>query len=82
MGENNSFPAPDSLDTQDKILSAYYSVLRSSYLSYPENQAYLDYLHNNRSIFNIQSYFDVPKDPASVLSQWGLPEKVPGKCAS
>ena len=44
----------------------------------PSNEKELDYLHNNRERFAISSYFEVPVDPAHLISDWALPEHLRG----
>ena len=51
---------------------------RESYLTHPDNDEVLDYLHNNRERFTISTYFEVPNDPTTVISDWALPENLRG----
>jgi hypothetical protein len=60
------------------IIGEYMAKRRESYLSYPNNEEVLDYLHNNRERFTISSYFDVPADPSVVITDWALPENLRG----
>ncbi len=43
------------------------------YAKWPNNVKELDKLHNNFKEVSISSYFEVPTDPAVVLSEWSLP---------
>ena len=43
------------------------------YSQWPNNVKELDNLHNNFKEVSISSYFEVPTDPAVVLSEWSLP---------
>ena len=60
------------------IIGEYMAKRRESYLTYPNNDEVLDYLHNNRERFQISSYFDVPAEPPVVLSDWALPDNLRG----
>ena len=60
------------------IIGEYMAKRRESYLSHPNNEEVLDYLHNNRERFTISSYFDVPADPTVVITDWALPENLRG----
>ncbi|RZD33464.1 MAG: hypothetical protein CXT75_11735 [Methanobacteriota archaeon] len=60
------------------IIGEYIAKRRESYLTYPNNEEVLDYLHNNRERFTISSYFDVPTDPSVVITDWALPENLRG----
>ena len=43
------------------------------YSQWPNNVKELDNLHNNYKEVSLSSYFEVPTDPAVVLSEWSLP---------
>jgi hypothetical protein len=60
------------------IIGEYMAKRRESYLTYPNNDEVLDYLHNNRERFQISSYFDVPAEPSVVLTDWALPDNLRG----
>jgi hypothetical protein len=60
------------------ILGEYMAKRRESYLTHPNNDEVLDYLHNNRERFQISSYFDVPAEPPVVLTDWALPDNLRG----
>ena len=60
------------------IIGEYMAKRRESYLTYPNNDEVLDYLHNNRERFQISSYFDVPAEPPVVLTDWALPDNLRG----
>jgi len=60
------------------IIGEYMAKRREAYLSHPNNEEVLDYLHNNRERFTISSYFDVPADPTVVITDWALPENLRG----
>ncbi|HJN31354.1 MAG TPA: right-handed parallel beta-helix repeat-containing protein [Candidatus Poseidoniia archaeon] len=60
------------------IIGEYMAKRRESYLTYPNNDEVLDYLHNNRERFQISSYFDVPAEPPAVLTDWALPDNLRG----
>ncbi len=69
-------PDPSSLSDDSEILSTYFDVCRRSYLRHPDNHTEQQYLENNRELFRISSYFDVPREPFMLLSSWGLPERL------
>jgi hypothetical protein len=60
------------------IIGEYMAKRRESYISHPNNDEVVDYLHNNRERFAISSYFDVPGDPTVVVTDWALPENLRG----
>ena len=60
------------------IIGEYMAKRREAYLTHPNNEEVLDYLHNNRERFTISSYFDVPADPTVVITDWALPENLRG----
>ncbi|MDE0954795.1 MAG: hypothetical protein OR994_08965, partial [Candidatus Poseidoniales archaeon] len=60
------------------IIGEYMAKRRESYITHPNNEEVVDYLHNNRERFAISSYFDVPGDPTVVVTDWALPENLRG----
>ncbi|MDC0526618.1 right-handed parallel beta-helix repeat-containing protein, partial [Euryarchaeota archaeon] len=60
------------------IIGEYMAKRRESYITHPNNDEVVDYLHNNRERFAISSYFDVPGDPTVVVTDWALPENLRG----
>jgi len=60
------------------IIGEYMAKRRESYLTHPDNDEVIDYLHNNRERFTISSYFDVPAEPPVVLTDWALPDNLRG----
>ncbi len=73
---HENLPDPSELEDDKDILSAYFDVSRLSYKKHPDNRDERAYLDNNRELFQISSYFDVPRDPTLLLSEWGLPERL------
>jgi hypothetical protein len=67
-----------SLKSEEDILSAYFAACRQSYLHCPNNLQEKTYLENNKELFRISSYFDIPRDPVAILANWGLPENLRG----
>ncbi len=61
-----------------EILEIYHAVRQLCYMCYPDNRPFTDFLSNNKSRFNISSYFDIPASPASILGKWSLPEELQG----
>ena len=84
--QNQQLPPPEVLDWeiptdaqgQALIIGEYMAKRRESYLKHPDNDEVLDYLHNNRERFTISTYFEVPNDPTTVISDWALPENLRG----
>ncbi|MEM3342097.1 MAG: hypothetical protein QW728_05345, partial [Thermoplasmata archaeon] len=66
------------LKTDEEKLKAYYSACRKSYLNSPANEKEKEYIGQCSKNFPISSYFEIPDDPANLLSRWGLPEKLRG----
>ena len=69
---------PTGLDGDNSILLEFFEKRWQSYSKYPNNKSELDYLHNNHERFQIESYFEIPTDPSSVLNEWALPENLRG----
>ena len=69
---------PTDAQGQALIIGEYMAKRRESYLTHPDNDEVLDYLHNNRERFTISTYFEVPNDPTTVISDWALPENLRG----
>ena len=60
--------APDGVTLLDLFTRRW-----DCYFNWPDNVKHLDYLHNNFRDVAISSYFEIPTDPATVLSEWSLP---------
>ncbi|OIR11289.1 MAG: hypothetical protein BEU05_00925 [Marine Group III euryarchaeote CG-Bathy2] len=73
-----SWLPPEGLEGYEQLVAEYMARRREAYLAAPNNEKELDYLHNNRERFAISSYFEVPVDPAHVISDWALPENLRG----
>ena len=69
---------PTATQGQALIIGEYMAKRRESYLTHPNNEEVLDYLHNNRERFTISTYFEVPNDPTVVITDWALPENLRG----
>ena len=69
---------PTDAQGQALIIGEYMAKRRESYLTHPDNDEVLDYLHNNRERFTISTCFEVPNDPTTVISDWALPENLRG----
>ena len=60
--------APDGKTFLDLFTSRW-----KCYSKWPNNVKELDKLHNNFKDISVSSYFEIPTDPAVVLSEWSLP---------
>ena len=60
--------APDGKTFLDLFTSRW-----KCYSKWPNNVKELDNLHNNFKDISVSSYFEIPTDPAVVLSEWSLP---------
>ncbi|MFL2941289.1 MAG: hypothetical protein ACJZ2N_00610 [Candidatus Poseidoniales archaeon] len=60
--------APDGKTFLDLFTSRW-----KCYAEWPDNVKELDKLHNNFKDISVSSYFEIPTDPATVLSEWSLP---------
>ena len=69
---------PSGLTGDDSILLEFFEKRWECYSSYPNNKSQLDYLHNNHEKFQIESYFEIPTDPSTVLNEWALPDNLRG----
>ena len=69
---------PQGLEGDDSTLLEFFEKRWESYCKYPNNKPELDYLHNNHERFQIESYFEIPTDPSTVLSEWALPDNLRG----
>jgi hypothetical protein len=69
---------PSGLEDNDSILLEFFEKRWDCYSKYPNNKAELDYLHNNHERFQIESYFEIPTDPSTVLNEWALPDNLRG----
>jgi len=77
-GEILDWDIPTDAQGNALIIGEYMAKRRESYLTHPNNEEVVDYLHNNRERFAISSYFDVPGDPTVVVNDWALPENLRG----
>ena len=64
---------PSDLAPDGETLLDLFSRRWECYFNWPDNVKQLDYLHNNFRDVAISSYFEIPTDPATVLSEWSLP---------
>ena len=69
---------PEELSEDEAIIGDFFSKRWESYLAYPDNEAILDHLHNNREKYAISSYFEIPTDPEKVMEDWALPQNIRG----
>jgi len=69
---------PKGLKGNDITLLEFFERRWNCYSKWPNNKAELDYLHNNQSKFQIESYFEIPTDPSTVLNEWALPDNLRG----
>jgi len=69
---------PKGLKGDDAILLEFFERRWNCYSKWPSNKPELDYLHNNQEKFQIESYFEIPTDPSTVLNEWALPENLRG----
>ena len=67
---------PTKLDKEEKIILELFTKRWDCFRQWPDNSAELDYLHNNYERLAVSSYFEIPTDPYSVLTEWGLPENI------
>ena len=64
---------PSDLAPDGETLLDLFSRRWDCYSNWPDNVKQLDYLHNNFRDVAISSYFEIPTDPTTVLSEWSLP---------
>ena len=64
---------PSDLAPNGKTILDLFVAKWHCYSQWPNNVKALDNLHNNFKEVSISSYFEVPTDPAVVLSEWSLP---------
>lgn len=64
---------PSDLASDGKTILDLFVAKWNCYSQWPNNVKELDKLHNNFKEVSISSYFEVPTDPAVVLSEWSLP---------
>jgi len=76
--EIHDWEIPTDAQGNALIIGEYMAKRRESYLTHPNNEEAVDFLHNNRERFAISSYFDVPGDPTVVVNDWALPENLRG----
>ena len=68
----------DAAINSTEVLEIYHTLRQLSYNSHPNNRLFSDSLTNNRTRFNISSYFDIPSSPQTLLASWSLPEELQG----
>ena len=64
---------PSDLAPDGETLLDLFTRRWACYSQWPDNVRELDYLHNNFRDVAISSYFEIPTDPTTVLSEWSLP---------
>ncbi len=64
---------PSDLAPDGETLLDLFTRRWACYSQWPDNVRELDYLHNNFRDVAISSYFEIPTNPATVLSEWSLP---------
>ena len=64
---------PSDLAPDGETLLDLFTRRWECYSNWPDNVKQLDYLHNNFRDVAISSYFEIPTDPGTVLSEWSLP---------
>ena len=69
---------PRNLKGDNITLLEFFERRWNCYSKWPNNKSELDYLHNNQSKFQIESYFEIPTDPSTVLNEWALPDNLRG----
>ena len=69
---------PIGLEGNESILLEFFEKRWACYSKFPNNKSELDYLHNNQERFQIESYFEIPTNPATVLNEWALPDNLRG----
>jgi len=68
----------DAAINSTEVLEIYHTLRQLSYNSHPNNRLFSDSLTNNKTRFNISSYFDIPSSPQTLLASWSLPEELQG----
>ena len=69
---------PQNLSSEEATIGDFFGKRWESYRAYPDNNAILDYLHNNREKYAISSYFEIPNEPKGVMEDWALPHNLRG----
>jgi len=69
---------PQNLSNEEATIGDFFGKRWESYRAYPDNNAILDYLHNNREKYAISSYFEIPNEPKGVMEDWALPHNLRG----
>jgi len=69
---------PSGLSGDEAILVELFERRWECYNKWPNNKSELDYLHNNQDKFAVESYFEIPTDPPTVLNEWALPDNLRG----
>ena len=67
---------PSDLAPDGETLLDLFTRRWACYSQWPDNVRELDYLHNNFRDVAISSYFEIPTDPTTVLSEWSLPSNL------
>jgi len=76
--EVSEWRKPVGLEGDESVLLEFFEKRWDCYSRYPNNKSQLDYLHNNHEKFQIESYFEIPTDPSTVLNEWALPDNLRG----
>ena len=76
--EVSEWRKPMGLKGDESVLLEFFEKRWECYSKYPNNKSQLDYLHNNHEKFQIESYFEIPTDPSTVLNEWALPDNLRG----
>ena len=69
---------PHDLSAEETTIGQFFEKRWESYRAYPDNNAILDHLHNNRERYAISSYFEIPNEPKGVMEDWALPHNLRG----
>ena len=67
---------PSGLSGDEATLLELFEKRWECYSKWPKNKPQLDYLHNNHEKFAVESYFEIPTDPSTVLNEWALPDNL------
>ena len=69
---------PQELSSEETTIGDFFEKRWEAYRAYPDNNAILDHLHNNRERYAISSYFEIPNEPKGVMEDWALPHNLRG----
>ncbi len=69
---------PQELSSEETTIGDFFEKRWEAYRAYPDNNAILDHLHNNREKYAISSYFEIPNEPKGVMEDWALPHNLRG----